>query len=91
MSIELPVSLFMGQGVETAVAGLEKRTPHSVYYLLKYFHIFPLSFFLIPWSENLQTITLSPVTFQYKMCFLQTDILEPTQASNLALFHIVMF
>ena len=51
----------------------------------------PSLFFLIPWGENLQTITLSPVTFQYKMCFLQTDILEPIQASNLALFHIIMF
>ena len=69
----------------------KEDTPQCLLFAEILSHFPPLFFFLIPWGENLQTITLSPVTFHYKMCFLQTDILEPTQASNLALFCFVMF
>lgn len=54
----------MGQGIENTIADLEKKTPHGVYYLLKYSHIS----FSLPPGIKLQTITLSPVTFLCKMC-----------------------
>lgn len=80
---------FHGSGHWNRCCWLGKEdTPQCLLFAQILSHFSPL--FFIPWGENLQTITLSPVTFQYKMCCSQTDILEPTRASNLALFCIFM-
>lgn len=94
VSIELPTPPFMGQGIGNAVAGLEKRTPHSVYYsalafskaesCLSTFPFFPLSIYSLGWK--LADNNLSPITFQCEMCCSETDIFKLTPASNLAPF-----
>ena len=77
----------MGQGIENAIAGLEKRTPHSVYYWLKHLHSPPLSFL----SPGVKTCRQSHCRLSHHSsvkCTAYKHILAETQASHLAPFFL---